>query len=190
MLMYADDTLLVEESEEGLQAVMNVFSRVCERRKVCINEGKSKVMRMGEGGNIQNMEIRLGVVVVGQVDNYKYLGININANGDMKEEMCCRIRGGRSARGGGVREVWKKGRMTMERKRRIYESVVVPKVMYGSELWVLSAKERKAIEVFEMKGLRSMCGIRVSDRIRNERIRERCRWERGLVVKCEQSILR
>ena len=89
-----------------------------------------------------------------------------------------------------MREVWKKGRMTMERKKRIYESVVVPKVMYGSELWVLSAKERKALEVFEMKGLRSMCGIRVSDRIRNERIRERCRWERGLVLRFEQNILR
>ena len=97
----------------------------------------------------------MGGVEVGQVDNYKYLGINISANGDMKEEMCCRIREGRSALVG-VREVWKKGRMSMERKRRIYESVVVPKVMYGSELWVLSAKERKALEVFQMKGLRSM----------------------------------
>src|SRR5215469_6470434 len=80
--------------------------------------------------------------------------------------------------------------MRMERKRGIYERAVVLKVMYGSELWVLSAKERKALEVFEMKGLRSMCGIRVSDRIRNERIREICRWERGLVVRSVQSILR
>src|SRR5215469_11704513 len=80
--------------------------------------------------------------------------------------------------------------MRMERKRGIYERAVVLKVMYGSELWVLSAKERKALEVFEMKGLRSMCGIRVSDRIRNERIRERCRWERGLVLRFEQNILK
>src|SRR5215469_4465631 len=105
MLMYADDTLLVEESEEGLQAVMNVFSRVCERRKVCINEGKSKVMRMGEGGNVHNMEIRLGEVEVGQVDNYKYLGINNNGKGEKKEERGIKIREERRAGGGGERSL-------------------------------------------------------------------------------------
>ena len=72
---------------------------------------------------------------------------------------------------GGVKEVWKKGGMTMGMKRRIYESVVIPKVMYGSEVWGLNAKERYSLEVFEMKGLRSMCGISLRDRIRNDRIR-------------------
>src|SRR5215469_9132122 len=86
--------------------------------------------------------------------------------------------------------MWKKGGMTIGMKRRIYESVVIPKVMYESEVWVLNAKEKYTLEVFEMKGLRSICGISLRDRIRNERIRERCGWDRGLISKYEQSILK
>src|SRR5215469_15156861 len=41
-----------------------------------------------------------------------------------------------------------------------------------------------------MKSLRSMCGISIRDRIRNERIRERYGWERGLVCRYEQSVLK
>src|SRR5215469_6777459 len=41
-----------------------------------------------------------------------------------------------------------------------------------------------------MKSLRSMCGISIRDRIRNERIRERCGWERGFVCRYEQSVLK
>ena len=62
--------------------------------------------------------------------------------------------------------------MTMDMKR-IYESVVIPKVMHGSKLWGLNSKQKYSLKVFEMKGLRSMCRISLSDRIRNERIRER-----------------
>ena len=37
-----------------------------------------------------------------------------------------------------------------------------------------SQKERNDLEVFEMKGLRSMCGVSLRDRVRNVRIREIC----------------
>src|SRR5215469_10080164 len=80
--------------------------------------------------------------------------------------------------------------MSLGMKKRIFESIVVPKMMYGSESWRLNARERSDLEVFEMKGLKSMCGITIRDRIRNERIREICGWERGLVCRYEQSVLK
>src|SRR5215469_17446918 len=75
-------------------------------------------------------------------------------------------------------------------KRRAYESIMVPKVMYGSETWSLNEKERNDLEVFQMKGLRSMCGVSIRDRVRNVRIRERCVWERGLLSRYEQNVLK
>ena len=58
------------------------------------------------------------------------------------------------------------------------------------EGWDLNAKEKYSLEVFEMKDLRSICGISLRDRIRNERIRERCRWDKSLIGRYEQSILK
>ena len=43
-LLFADDTALVADSEEKCRLVTK-FGRVCERRKVRVNVGKSKVMR-------------------------------------------------------------------------------------------------------------------------------------------------
>ena len=100
-----------------------------------------------------------GRVSVEQVECFKYLGVVISAEGDGRQEFDHRLKEGNRALGGGVRELWNKGRMSLGMKRRVFESIVVPKVMYGSETWSLNAKERNDLEAFEMKGWRSMCGV-------------------------------
>ncbi len=42
--LYADDTVLLAESEGMLQRIIDEFDRVCKRRKLKVNAGKSKVM--------------------------------------------------------------------------------------------------------------------------------------------------
>ncbi len=40
----ADDTVLLAENEGMLQRIVDEFERVCKRRKLKVNAGKSKVM--------------------------------------------------------------------------------------------------------------------------------------------------
>ena len=80
--------------------------------------------------------------------------------------------------------------MSIRMKRGIYECVVVPKVMYGSEVWMLNSDDRHRLEVFEMKGLRNMCGVTLRDKVRNVRIREWYGWDRGIISRYEQGILK
>ncbi len=42
--LYANDTVLLAESEAMLQRIVDEFDRVCKRRKLKVNAGKSKVM--------------------------------------------------------------------------------------------------------------------------------------------------
>ncbi len=42
--LYVDDTVLLAESEGRLQKIVDIFDRVCKRRKLKVNAGKSKVM--------------------------------------------------------------------------------------------------------------------------------------------------
>ena len=44
-LLFADYTALVADSAEKLCRVVSKFGRACERRKLRVNVGKSKVMR-------------------------------------------------------------------------------------------------------------------------------------------------
>ena len=63
--------------------------------------------------------------------------------------------------------------MNVRAKRELYERVVVPTVMYGSEAWGLGVEERRKLDVMEIRGLRSMYGVMRMDRFRNEVVRER-----------------
>ncbi len=38
--LYVDDTVLLAESEEMLQRIVNEFDRKCKRRKLKVNTGK------------------------------------------------------------------------------------------------------------------------------------------------------
>ena len=53
----------------------------------------------------------------------------------------------------------------------MYEGVVVPNMIYGSETWNMSVSDRARLEVVEMKYLRTICGLTRLDRVRNVDIR-------------------
>ena len=58
--------------------------------------------------------------------------------------------------------------LIMNVKKVLYEKVVVPTVMYGSESWGMKVTERQKLNVFETKCLRSMTGVSRLNRVRNE----------------------
>ncbi len=63
--------------------------------------------------------------------------------------------------------------LDMSARRRLYEGVVVPTVLYGAETWSMGAAERKRLNVMEMRCLRSMCGVTRMDWVRNEEVQRR-----------------
>ena len=48
-LLFADDPALVADSEQTLCRLVTEFGRVCKRRKLRVNVGKSKVTRGSRG---------------------------------------------------------------------------------------------------------------------------------------------
>ena len=58
-LLFADDTALVSDSEYKLGRLVSEFGRVCERRKLRVNVGKSNVMRCSRYGNGDRMHVIL-----------------------------------------------------------------------------------------------------------------------------------
>ena len=79
--------------------------------------------------------------------------------------------------------------ISREAKRYLYEKVVIPTVVYGSETWSLSAQKRREIEVFGMMCLRSICGTRRVDRVRNLLARERCGYELNVLERVKRDML-
>ncbi|KAG6938809.1 hypothetical protein G0U57_005271, partial [Chelydra serpentina] len=58
-------------------------------------------------------------------------------------------------------------------RKNIFNSVVLPAMLYGSETWALTKREEQWLLVAERAMERAMLGISLLDRIPNEIIRER-----------------
>ena len=70
-----------------------------------------------------------------------------------------------------MEKLWKENMISRKVKRELYERGVIQTVVYGSET-IISAQERRRIELFEMMCLRNMHGIIRVERVRNAIIRE------------------
>ena len=89
-----------------------------------------------------------------------------------------------------LKGVMKNRGLGMNVKKALYEKVVVPTVMYGSESWGMKVTERQKLNVFEIKCLRSMTGVSWLDRVRNEVVRARTGVRRELAARVDMNVLR
>ncbi len=67
-----------------------------------------------------------------------------------------------------------KGRsVSMEVKRDVRNTVIVPTLTYASETWAWNESQGSRVQAVEMSYLRSACGLSRMDGMRNESVYER-----------------
>ena len=134
------------------------------------------------------MNVRLNGEALEEVDQFKYVGSVIAANGGVEADVHHRVNAGCKVLGV-LKEVMKNRGLGMNVKV-LYEKVVVLTVIYGSESWGMKVTERQNLNVFEMKCLRSMTGVSRLDRVRNEVVRARTGVRRELAARVDMNVLK
>ena len=99
-----------------------------------MNVGKSKVMRCTRNEDGARLNVMLNGEALEEVDQFKYLGSVIAANGGVEADVRHRVNEGCKVLGA-LKRVMKNRGLGMNVKKVLYEKVVVPTVMYGSESW-------------------------------------------------------
>lgn len=189
LMLFADDTVIVADSKEKLCRLIDEFGKVCDRRKLRVNVSKSKVMRCSREENVIGMNVRMNGEQMEEVKSFDYLGVCIAATGELNDEVRHRVEEGCKS-WGALKSVMRCRGLGMDAKKRLYESVVVPTVLYGSETWGMKEAEKRRLDVLEMNCLRSMVGVTRMDRIRNEEVRRRTGVVRELSSRVDQRVLR
>ena len=180
---------LVGDSEEKLERLVQEFGSVCRRWKLTVNEGKSKVMRIGKNGEENEVNVSLNGRRMEEVETYRYLAVDISNDSGMGEEVNHRIGEARKA-WGALKDVWKKRHISREAKVGMYEGIIEPSLQHGCETWVLNVRDRKRMEAVEMNCLRNICGLRRIDRVPNVEIRRMCGKNVSVSQRMDQGVLR
>ena len=80
--------------DRKLCQLVTEFGRVCERRKLRVNVGKSKVMRYTRNEDGARLNVMLNGETLEEVDQFKYLGSVIAANGGVEVDVHHRVNEG------------------------------------------------------------------------------------------------
>lgn len=156
-LRYADDTVIMSDSEEGLQRLMNRVVTVCGEYGMDININKTKTMVISKNPNA-SVEITVNGNTLERVRKMTYLGCVLNDGWDHSVEIKARIEKAR-AMFVNMRNVLCNLRLNLKTRLRVLRCYVFSTLLYGVEAWTLTETTQRRVEAFEMWCYRRMLRI-------------------------------
>ena len=127
-LRYADDTILMAESEEGIKSLLKKVKEESEKVGLKLNIQKTKVMASCP---ITSWEIDGETVET--VSDFIFGGFKITADGDCSHEIKRRLLLGRKVMSK-LDSVLKSRDITLPTKVHLVKAMVFPVIMYGCEV--------------------------------------------------------
>ena len=135
-LRYADDTTLIEESEEELKSLLMKVKEESEKVGLKLNIQKTNIMASGPITSWQ-----IDGETVETVSDFIYLGSKITADGDCSHEIKrCLLLGSKVMTN--LDSILKSRDISLPTKVHLVKAMVSPVVMYGCESWTVKKAER------------------------------------------------
>ena len=166
-LAYADDTALACEDPGSLQLILHVLIDKAAKYGLTPNWDKTVHMPIRHAADI----CRPDGIPVRVVDKAVYLGAVLCASS--RSNNVARQVGEARSTFGKLEVIWKHANLSRQRKINVFNSVVVPKVIYGLEPFLLIEADRKRLDAFQNFCLRKIAHIPHSmvSRVSNEEVR-------------------
>ena len=142
-LRYADDTIVMAESEEELKTLLLKVKEESEKVGLKLNIQKTKIMAPGP---ISSWEIDGETVET--VADLIFLGSKTTADGDCSHEIERHLLLGRKVMI--ILDSILKIRHYFANKVHLVKAMVFPVIMYGCESWTIKKAECQRIEAFEL----------------------------------------
>ena len=140
-LRYADDTTLMEESEEELKSLLMKIKEESEKVGLKLNIQKTKIMASGP---ITSWEIDGKTV-----SDFIFEGSKITSDGDCSHEIKRCLLLGRKVMTN-LDSIFKSRDITLLTKVHLVKAMVFPVVMYGCESWTVKKAEHQRTDAFEL----------------------------------------
>ena len=168
-MMFADDILLVSESRKEIEQDLERWRNPLERRGMKVSRTKTEYLCANEQ-EMRFPTVAMGGAEVPKVEEFKYLGSTVQADGGCTREIRKRVKAGWNA--------WRKmsvllcdRRVSARVKGKIHQTAVRPSMMYSLETVGVTKSQEAELDMAEMKMLRFVLGVTRKDKIKNEYIR-------------------
>ena len=127
LLMFADDMVMMAETEEALQHNVEAMNEALVRWDLKINWKKSKVMRVAR--RREECQVRIGDEQLEQVDTMRYLGVMISDDVSMQREVETRVGCASRVIGGLNQALLGRRELSKQTKLKVVNATVMPVLM-------------------------------------------------------------
>ena len=186
---YADDMVLITDSEEKLQRLVSCLHEQCRIKGLRINRSKTEVMGVTKRNESLVMNINIEGVALKQVTKFRYLGSLVTEDARCETEIKARI-GMAKANFGKMRDLLTNLSLNPRLRERMVRCYIWSGLLYGCESWTISAVMRRRLEATEMWLLRRMMRVPWTARRTNQHVLQMAGTSRRLMTTIRQRQLR
>ena len=158
ILLYADDVVLISETEDGVQSMLDSLRDWSNRWKLKVNEHKSKVVHFRQASDEPTgMEFKYGDQVLEIVPMYRYLGLDLYDTVDFSETVSGLSKSASRALGVITSKYSTHDGLDYKTYTKLFDSMVCPIMDYGCEIW--GARKRDCMDVIQHRAMRTFLGV-------------------------------
>ena len=135
-LLYADNIVLISDTENGLQSMLEKLNSWCQKWRLTVNEKKTKVMHFRSKAKTRsNFVFKCGENTIEYEPSYKYLGFWFNEFLDMSRSIREITKSASHALGAVYTKYLHAGGMSYDVYTKLISSLVEPVLFYGAGIW-------------------------------------------------------
>ena len=170
-LDFADDLALLSSKFHDIQQKTQSLHENAIRVGLKINIKKTKVMRLNS--NIRE-QVQIDGKTIDDVDTFTYLGGVVTSKGGCDEDISNRLCKAKT-QFRRLRKIWSSSNFSIRTKIKLFNSLVMSVLTYGSETWKTTEGDKKKLDTFQNRCLRQLLRVRWPDKISNEELHRRTR---------------
>ena len=159
ILLYADDTIILAESSQELQAALNGLNHYCKIWKLKVNASKTKVVIFANRQPKIVPTFNLGELNIEVVTGYTYLGVFMKSNGNLSESIV-KLKNQATRAMYSLLQRGRKLGLSIDIKLQLFDSLIVPICLYGCEVW--GFKNIELIEKLHLQYCKSILHVNKS----------------------------
>ena len=158
-LLYADDLLLMSETETGIQNCLNKLHVYCKKWCLKINMKKTQYLVINRNGKQPKCNLHFGDNIVKQTNECCYLGVMITACGSFSSSMKMLYKKGLKAMFCLLNNVNKTKQLPVKILLDLFDKMISPVILYNYEVWGASllrknySEQNLADNLFHLKCL-------------------------------------
>ncbi|XP_070005767.1 uncharacterized protein [Nicotiana sylvestris] len=95
-MLFADDIVLIDETRTGVNEILEVWRQTLESKGFKLSRSKTEYLECKFSAESREIggDVRLGSQVIPKRDSFKYLGLMIQGDGEIDEDVTHRIEAG------------------------------------------------------------------------------------------------